>query len=234
MKRRVRKDWVYRPAGHRLPDETVNAGQGLGAFEGLGASLGSYDRQVVTMATGVAASQARILYDSTNRIAVGMGSLDSETRTTTWFTRAARAEGKKARVFAVQGFLHCEPTTWTLGNVMAIGWRLGVYDQDPESGFIEVPTEYSMWENGSAGVGTPFATPAMWANDGRWVKEDRRIKVFSSGDEAPQMRIPIYWRSARGITLRGRESFALYLELGATAVQMRIQTWLRSLVSDEG
>jgi len=228
---RVRKDWVFRAAGARLPDPEVAIG--LGDPEVLSADLGSYDPAIITMASGIAAANAAILYDSQNRIAFAMGSLDSETQTHTWLTRAARAEGRRAKIFATTGFLHMEPSTWTLGNVMAIGWRLGKFTQDPESGFIEVPFQYSMWESTNSLL-TPFTSVAQYANDGNWVKENRILKVFSSGDEAPQLRVPINWRSSRGITLRPNECWAVYLEIAATAVQMRHQRWLKSLVADEG
>lgn len=197
----------------------------------------SYSNQVVTLTAGPDEMQARILYDSHNRIAVAMGAGDQASGlvTHTWHTRAARAEGSKAVVYAVEGFMAFEPSTWSLGSMMRVGMRLGVWEQEAQSGYVLLPTAYSMFAAINVDL-SPWGQPAMWANDRNWVWERRPMKYFGDASSTPLMIVPVRWRSRLGRALKPDECFAMVLEIPSqTGVSnLRTRCWLRSFVADEG
>lgn len=206
-----RKDWVYRPT-YQGSD-----------VEGMSATdlLGSYDQQVFGSTSGLTGSSSRILYDSHNRIInVMRGALTGGL--TIGMPNAARAAGRGPTCHLVQGVIYVEPTTWAIGNLISWGWRLGVFEQDPLSGAIELDPGYSMW------VTTEAINPATWANMGRqnlW--EKRLFYGFSDNSRftTVRMNVPIKVR------LQDHECLALYYEGEGTSVDVRTQYWLRTLVT---
>jgi len=223
MTRRKRRgaDWVYRQ-GYNL---IGTRGTGLGAD-----LIGTYDPSVTTVSTGQANAQSRILYDANDYFAdltrggVGSaGTLASQAVA----TRAGRSEGRKPCMRAVEGYIYCEPSTWAIGNVMALGVRLGVFEQDIGSGVITIDSAYSMWAY-TATLQDPG--PAHWANSSRMnCKEWRIWNAFSQNSPLVVMRIR--WRGRK--FLNANECFALYLEAPTTSINVRTQYWLRTLVEDE-
>jgi len=224
---RRRRDWVYRARGKTLLDpDAVD----LTALED--AQKASYDPVIVTYLGGTANASARILYDSHNHFVELAGEFTGAgDPVATAFTRAGRAEGRNAVVYAVEGFVHVVPDTWAIGSRVELGWRLGVFDQEAQTGFVSVDGSYSMW-NPPTGV-SPFNTPAMYANDTKWVREGRLMKAFASTNTMTDFYVIPRWRSKRGRALKPTECFALYIELSSGSVAVRTQAWLRTLVSDE-
>lgn len=218
---RVRRDWVYR-ANSRL------FGIGTAAND----LLGSYEPLVTTVNSGVTNAQTRILYDSQNYLAsISRGGIGSggTVATVGVIKGAARAEGRKPCIHAVEGIIHAEPTVWAFGNVMALGVRIGTFEQDL-TGVFSVDAEYSMWTNG---ISIPGFQPADFANNTRnnaW--ERRTFKFFGDASTTPNMLIKVSWRGKK--YLEANECFGMYLEVPSTAVNLRTQCWVRSLVADEG
>jgi len=217
---RVRADWVYRNSAKVF-------GTGIQAND----QLGTYESAVQSQNTGVANATSHILYDSNNYIGVltrgGIGSA-ATSGTTGVLGRHIRAEGRKPMIMAMQGAIFCEPQTWTLGNVMAVGIRIGVFEQDI-SGVFSLDIGYSMW---APEAGVPFSTPAHWANNTRNNKREWRFwKSFGDASTPPLMVLRLFWRGRA--YLEGNECFGLFTELQSTSVGTRMQYWCRTLVADE-
>lgn len=209
--RRRRGDWCYRP-NYRS-----------GTISGYTATdlLGSYDETLTAFTSGAASSGAKILYDSKNRLVQpmrgGSGAL------TAAMPGAARANQRGPLIHMVVGVVYCEPTTWALGNLIAWGWRVGIFEQHPVSGDILLDADYSMWV-----TGPDITYPATWANMPRqnlW--ETRRHFGFS--DNQRFFTMPIMVRVNR--RLQDHECLAIYTEGESTSVNTRHQYWLRTLVS---
>lgn len=205
-RRRSRRpsDWVYRSNGYAVNGFVAD-------------NLGTYEPTVFPVASGVGESRARILYDSSNYLTEtargGAGPVQ--------LGREARAEGRRTKVVEVDGILYVEPSTWAVGNLIALGWRIGVFDQDVSSGFISLDANYSMWESGGA-----YAA-AQWANATRQNLAERRIH-FGFSDNQQFFTARIRWRGRR--LLAENECLALYLELESTSVNTRMQCWCRTRV----
>lgn len=124
-----------------------------------------------------------------------------------------------------EGIVYVEPTTWALGSLIAWGFRIGIFEQDPMSGAIGLDPSYSMWATGP-GSGDP--NPATWANQGRTNIHERRIH-YGFSDNATftvqKFRVPI------GRRLQDHECLAVYFEGENTSVDIRTQWWLRTLVT---
>lgn len=208
-RRRVKADWVYRANAR---SNTPLTGTDL---------LGTYDPLVRALGTGTAEANALVLYDSSNYVrtitpgSAGLGSLPS----------AARVEGKKASVRAVEGTLYVEPSTWAVGNLIALGIRIGIYEQDYGGGSARVITEMSMFNNNLQW------TPALGANNGR--ENMREWRIFEGFQEnSAVFSYRLRWKGKR--SLAPNEGLFLWLEGEETSVNIRYQTWFRSLiVADE-
>lgn len=212
-----RADWVYRHGGR--PEATsVNAND----------LLGTYDSSIVAHGTGVANAQGHILYDSQNYMRASVR--ETFGGVLSHVPRAARAEGRKPSILAVEGIVYWEPDTWALGQLMAIGMRVGVFEQDPGSGNILIDPEYSMWEDAQYVAGSSLSTVVDWANNGRGNAWERRVHYGFSDNQAFTV-LRVRWRGRRA--LLPNECFALFTELEGTSVNTRVQYWLRTLVADE-
>lgn len=218
---RLRADWVYR-ANNRV------LGTGVLGND----TLGTYEPTVKTQNGGVAAASGNVLYDSKNYIGTvtrgGIGAVINQASLGVIPT-AARAAGKKPCMLAMEGVLYIEPQAWVLGNVMAVGVRLGVFEQDL-SGVFSIDVGYSMWRDETVFA---FSSPAHWADDKRrHAKEWRFFKAFGDASTTPLIVGHLRWRGRR--YLEDYECFGLYTELGAAGIGVRMQYWCRTLVSDEG
>lgn len=217
-RRKARKaDWVYR---HHVIDSNNNPA----VFD----QLGTYEPGIVSHATGVDQAQSHILYDSQNYIAhVAAGGVIAPTGLP-HLQGQARAEGRKPLILAVEGIVYWEPSMWALGNLMAIGMRMGVFEQDQRLGVFSLDVGYSMWLNAT---GAQQQRVGAWANNGRNNAWERRIHYGFSDNQAFVV-VRVNWRGRR--RLEPNECFGLYTELEGTSVGTRTQYWLRTLVADEG
>lgn len=213
-----RFDWVYR--GLATEGETWAESESLG--------LRSYGGPPSAANAGVANARALILYDSQNRLATLAGAGPLGGVGAGLLHRSARAEGRRPLIRATQGTIYFRASTWALGNVMAWGWRLGAFEQDPNTGLLSLDAAYGMWTDAA---GEPFwGDVNVFANEGRHVAERRYWRAFDSS-KGSDSSFDIRWSGRRALS--PEHAWALYFEVHSTSVNMVIQPWLRSLVADE-
>ncbi|WP_165962521.1 hypothetical protein, partial [Arthrobacter terricola] len=201
-------DWVYR-----------GSSVGLAAPLGIADSLGTYDFAVRTLSSGPVNAQGLWLYDSANRevnisrtSAAAGGILDG----------ASRPHVAGDQIVMVEGQLYMEPSTWAVGNVLALGVRIGEFEQDLLTGLPSVDADYSMWN-----PAVVAQTEAAFANDHRNNRWERRYWMGFDTNDALQV---VTIRARINMRLRGTAGLALWLEAASTSVNLRYQTWFRTLV----
>lgn len=185
--------------------------------------LGTYDPAIMLLIPGVATANAAVLYDSHNRIADTMptgGGVPT-------MPRAARAEGSRAKIIAVEGQMIYAPSVWALGSSFRMGMRFGMFEQDAASGAFLIDPAYSMWITTG---GTPMLNPATWANDRQWQHERRWGMSFGDNGQVFNAR----FRFKVNRSLQPNFCYGIFLESFAGSVNMTYQLWLRTLVADEG
>lgn len=212
---RRKLDWVYRP---NYRQDSV---QGFDATD----LLGTYDPDLRTYLSGVANSGAWVLYDSQNRL-INVMRGGSGSNLAAIMPNAARAEGRNTYIHSVRGTVYIEPTTWALGNLIAWGFRIGIFEQDPESGAMLFDPAYSMWVSAGGGI-----TVANWANMGRQNLWERRVH-FGFSDNQRFTVMGVQCRVNR--VLQPHECLGVYFEGESTSVNVRCQTWLRTLAAQPG
>lgn len=203
-------DWVYR--SNQYTNTTPAT---------ISDTLGTYDANVRTLTTGVATANTLVLVESQNRIlhvtagpAVNQMSIGGG---------QARPDDKGRKCLRVQGHIYIEPSTWAIGNIMAIGVRIGAFEQDL-TGVASVDALYTMWNNN-----TPSVPAAYWSNQGRTTLWSRRFyKGFSANDQTIMV---VQVNAKINCRLNPHEALMLWLEGESTSVNMRYQTWLRTWVS---
>lgn len=216
-RRQPRADWVYR--SNARADDAVGSDADV---------IGTYEMNIPPHAGGPGNAQGHILYDSVNYLAQFGAGGNIVGGVQRMIGRAARAEGRKPCILAVEGIIYWEPSIWALGNLMAIGTRFGVFEQDPGTGQVLLDPAYSMWMNE---VGGSQSKPAQWANGTRGNAMERRTHVGYSDTRPFHVE---RWRFRTRRFLAANECFAVYTELENTSVDTRTQWWLRTLVADEG
>lgn len=208
--RRPKADWVYRSDAYRS--------------DGGSDDDGTYDRNPVTIATGISASDALVLYDSKRYMSQG---LRGSTYVPTYYLpSAARSEGQRPRILRTQGHLRLTTSVWAVGSLLSFGFRIAVFEQDMLTGAALADANYGMFQGGGN------TQAADWANHRRQNLFERRFyRAFSSD-------IPNVWNVFFNVPLRVRldagEGLFLYLETDASAVSTIVTTWCRTLVVDEG
>lgn len=209
-RRRERADWVYR-------SNTFDAAGTL--VDGLG----TYEASDQPFLAGLGGG-ARVLYDSHNRFTAAQmnpGNINLPGQ-----PRAGRAEGRRAKIRAVQGVVIVRPSTWALGSVIRFGMRFGAFEQDPASPGFLIDPNYSLW---SVTTATMFQ-PAVWANDRNWDHERRLAVTFSDNSQL----FPLRFNFRVNRSLQPNMCYGIYMESTAGSVNLNLQFWLRTLVVDEG
>jgi len=213
--KRERTDWVYRSDMYGLRDGGNVGGQSLD---------GTYDWDVRSLTSGQATAQVLWLVDAADRELSLAAVADA---TATLQSRAAKPEQKRTQVRAVEGVIYFEPTTWAVGNLMAIGVRIAAFEQDINTGQAVVDGSYTMWRRAGAN-GPERMAASIYANDRQLNMYERRMwKAFASNNEAlmvMKIRARLRW------SLPSHHGLALWLEGENTGVNVRYQTWLRTLV----
>lgn len=210
-----RPDWVYRSDLH---DEAGGLVDPWGTYEQVGAGLVS----------GYENSIAQVLYDGHNYL----GSAAAMAGNVPVFQpRAARAEGGKPKILAVQGVIGAIPSVWALGSVFNLGIRFGVFEQDEVSGAPVFPAEYNMWGYTGA-INQNVTKPATFANTRNWDRELRRFEAFNAGGGS--IRFNYHFRFKVNRRLRPHECYAVYLETQGGSSTLSTVFFLRTLVADEG
>lgn len=217
-RRRERGDWVYRGG---TTDETGTADYFDASYAGVYQALSSSGTSSV--------SAALILYDSHDWFTVMGGGLGNALSGGV-MSKAARAEGRKAKMLRVQGQFSVQASTWTLGNEVRFGLRIGIFQQDPEDGGILVPAAYRMMTE--PGVDQIVQGTSVWADHRRMNQwEHRHYLHFATGNEQSLRTLRIN-TPIRG-SLNANECLALYMENAPGGVALRFQSWLRTYVVDE-
>lgn len=222
-RRRLRADWVYRfdsmsydAEGDRVPES----------------GLGTYSGSIIGHSVGIAEAQSHILYDSQNYIAhwAAGGDVNSLALAPIFISGAARAEGRRPTILAVEGVVFVIGSDWSLGSELSMGMRIGVFEQSVDTGNFVIDPSYSMWGNP---VGAAENNVSIWANNGRnnaW--ERRPFLRYMPGNEKNYIQVFVRWRGRR--RLEPSECFGLYTELEPGSNACQCQYWLRTLVADEG
>lgn len=214
---------MYRPAGSPV----INIATGIIAEQ---FPLWSYSFQPKTLNTGIANVLAHILYDSKNRMAHLIGASTTAPPNLTMLPGAARAEGRLPFCMRVQGRIEVEASTWAVGNTLGGGIRLGVFEQDAETGLLSLPADYSMFV--TAG-NAPYRDPATWANEKRLNLWEKRYRKDYSDGSANRLIVLEFNRKIR-VALQSHECLAFFHEAPSTSVDARAIVWCRTWVRDEG
>lgn len=205
-------DWVYRPDGR--------ATGGSGEAD----NLGTYEGVIKTLSSGVESAQMPVLYDSKDHMTSTMrGSIT----TSSDLPNSARAEGKKACILGYEGIIYMEPTQWALGNLMAVGFRVGKQTQDTMTGLVTVDPALSMWVFDVPSQQGPWT----FANGYPFFVEERRVHYGFSDNQAFTV---LRFKRKCKVWLAPNECFGVWCEGENTSVNVRLQFWMRTLVHDEG
>jgi len=211
-KRRVPKDWVYVDGSYAERTAVLNPG-----IAG-----------VLTFPLSISQSARKLISAGPveGGLAAGAGTMPF---LTSW---AAIPEGGMQRIFAVDGCIMYRPNAWNIGNSLRLGWRLVVLDQDSLDLSGYTTPFYSMFVNNVAN-GFNVATGA---NEG-FLKEDYFDIANISGTAVTSSgawKIPIRWRSQRGIRLGDSRALYLYVESAGGSVIGQILSRVRTLQSAAG
>lgn len=213
----VRPDWVYRANARPAYNPA-------GAAIMNGDTMGTYGAAETTVSQQTAA--AKWLYDSHNHHVVIQrmeGAAPNQILTT--LSRAGRAEGGKATILCTSGVILMRASAWAVGSRRTIGYRMGIFEQAPDSGAMALDPNYSLWAN----FGN--TQPADWANMRNWVWERRIFEDFGAANNLTRT-VSVFWKGRR--TLKPHEGWGLFIEGGASSVDCIQSFWLRTLVVDEG
>jgi len=207
-RRMPRADWVYR-------SREVNEDDGSYLLDHE-----SYGPSTFTVTAGVGGQVGAVLLDSSNY-------LHENTGISRRMPRASVPDRpRRPMTHLVSGTIDIQPTVWSLGQVMELGVRIGVWQQDAVSGDLITPSaNYSMYA-----VTNYAQQPAIWANDRRNNLWERRFHwAFSTSNDMAVRLLPLVARARA--RLSEDECLGIYLEVPAGAVNLRGQFWLRTLVS---
>lgn len=212
MSRGPKADWVYRP---NIYDD---AGSPFDTF-------GTYSPWPTVLTSGQNNAEGLILYDSHNYLnkVVSFGNIPIP------FANAARAEGSRAKVIAVEGHMTVVPSAWAVGTVFQLGMRFGIFEQDAVGGFVLVDTNYNMFFQ----TALTQLHPAVHANTRLWQREFRRREDFIENRGSFTYR----FRFRVNRFLNPNQCYAIYLESSTTnpsSVNLSLTPWFRTLVADEG
>lgn len=208
---RKRADWVYRPD----------------IFDEAGALIdgkGTYSPRSTSVSSGIANAVGKVLYDSHNRLSAVTADAGN---VMLQLPRVARAEGSRAQILAVSGQIVVIPSTWSVGTIVTLGFRISEFEQSPLDGTASLDAGYSML----AVTNVQADVAAVWANDRSWDWETRNYRSFETGATPARWVIPVRFRCRR--RLKPNMGYFLYMENSGT-VSVNVIPWLRTLVVDEG
>jgi len=132
----------------------------------------------------------------------------------------------------VQGHIFITPSTWAVNNILAVGIRLTIAEQDVDDGIPELDADYSI--NRPAATATPANDLTLFANMPGGLKDWQVYRQFS--DNSAVIALPIFWKGKR--RLRPEECLFLHLEgnnpfENGGAVNSSVCAHVRTLVARE-
>jgi len=227
-RRRVALDWVYRPSGNENVSSTP------GAYNGSQNVLQATN----SVAAGIINSNVYVLYDSQDYLE--QMTYESATLGGVGLPQAARAEGRRASCYRVQGTIAWFPTTgWASGSQYVWGARLMWCEQDHTNGGALLDPPYSMWEPeiiaGAHSEVTTYANNRLLN-----MREIRMYQSFNVETPTQYRSIGINWKVPYRRAPSSQHALYLYVEapanslLALTTVVAQFNINLRTLVSDEG
>lgn len=210
--RRMAADWVYR--GQEYNVETGAVVSPFGA---------SYDEREVTVTAGPGTPAGLVLVDSPNYRAA-LTQFNVAAGAYYAIDDAARPYRPSLTVRRVQGHLLVRPSAWAVGNNLRMLWRIIVGKQNPSSGAVILPAEYSEW----GGAVSPNNSKARWANSQGNAGQGYLHQAFENTNDRWIVRINVPMRRR----LFADQALFLYIEAraGASDINPIIEPRVRSLV----
>jgi len=213
MKKR-KADWVYRGLEY---DEVGLA---------TGTQVASYcPRQVAySLAPGPLGEVSWVLYDSANyRHNIVNANAVSGGIT---LPNAARPEGRRPVMLAVEGHAFVTPTTWALGSRLFLGMRLVICEQDYTSGGLALPTDYNIMEPVALTGNADIATYANgWGN--------LRTRFFLQSFDSNDVEWLVHMKWQGRVSLPPHLCLAMFCQSDANSVNCRMTPKFRTLVEED-
>lgn len=216
----MRGDWVYR--GQEYRQDT-----GVAAATQVASYIGARDRTVGPYVLSPGTPLGVILYDSQDYLTQGTQARVGGGNPL-MMNKAARSDGKRATVLAVDAQWFLIPNAWTVGANFAVGARIVICDQNMTTGALDLPAGYRM-----TGLPTFDNDPALYANGWGNLAERWDYIAFQTGNETVRWKFRLRWRGRR--TLQPNQCLGLYLESAPPAVgstTLNVTPVCRSLVHD--
>lgn len=208
---RKKGDWVYRGDIHD------SAG-------GLIDNFGTYVPGAgFVQVAGSANATIHWLYDSANyrKYSVTVGG------TTTGMPSFHRAEGQKPLLLRVQGWISFTPSTWAAGSTFFLGMRLGIFEQNQNTGNALFAAAYNMWNYAA----TDAISAAAFANDSRIIRDWRMVKSFA--DAGTPIRYNLYLNVKMRRRMNPTDGLGIYLETATGSTNLVVVSALRTFIVDE-
>jgi len=212
-------DWVYHSRQYLLDGSTSAV------------SPGGWSPVSNVLTTGATNSVALILLDSNNFTTKTL--LPNAALGDSGFvTGASKPTERGPLVTAVEGHLFISPSSWAVNNIMSVGIRLTIAEQDGDDGIPELDADYSILRPGAAAV--PANDLTLFVNQPGALKDWYVFRQFS--DNSAVVTVRIFWKGRR--RLRPEECLFLHLEgnhpaEGGGAVNCTVASHVRALVARE-
>jgi len=194
-------DWVYR--GREYDDDGAAVTPLSGTY--MSASIG--------ISAGLSAAVNQVLLDSHNYGARVQGFTPAAGL---WksIPNAGRPDATEDQVVrGVDLWMNFRPSSWALGNIVRVGWRVMIAEQDMATGGAVLDSAYSMW---AAPAGVPNDDIVTWANGRTNVAEGNFVAGFGDGQNMFTIRRRIRTRRR----LSPEEALYLYVELPNASVNI--------------
>lgn len=212
-------DWVYRSRQYLDDGSTTSV------------SPGGWSPASNTLNSGATNSVALILVDSANFTTKNL-TPNAAVAESGFVMGPARVDGRGQLIGAVQGHVFITPSTWAVGNILSVGIRLTIAEQDVDDGIPELDADYAI--NRPAAAAVPANDLTLFANQQGSLKDWYVYRQFA--DNSAVIVVSIFWKGKR--RLRPEECLFLHLEGNSPfesggAVNCSVSSHVRTLVARE-
>jgi len=204
-RKRIAKDWVYTEQG--------------------------YLSGVFSQSSGALSSIAQPLTIAQNSVAVWTGQTPGVVPNNPALIQGGYAvpRADPQVIYAVQGHVMYNPSSWALGTEFLWGWRLIIADMGGDDIAVELEANYSMWVN------APLRDIAGWRNDSNVLAEGRWYRNFGDASSNGGFVTNVRWSSSRGRRINEGQALFLWLEGAAASVgSARNRIFVRTLCKARG